>query len=98
MMSASSRASPSGAATCASSIPAGTRTASPTARTPCSTWLDKWSMPRHVRVLLVDDDDELRQVYASVLRECGLGVDEASSADEAMRRLPAHAYDVILSD
>lgn len=55
-------------------------------------------MPRRLRVLLVDDDGDLRHVYASVLRDCGLEVDEAASADEAMRSLPAHAYDVILSD
>lgn len=51
-----------------------------------------------VPVLLVEDDDETRQILAVVLEEAGARVDAAASADEARAYLARRDYKAIVSD
>jgi signal transduction histidine kinase len=51
-----------------------------------------------IRVLVVDDDEDSRDLIACVLAEQGATVVSAASADEAMRQLAESAPDVLLSD
>jgi len=56
---------------------------------------------RTARVLLVDDDADVREVVVSMLEELGYQVDEAPDADTALTRLADEAQpaiDVLLSD
>jgi len=50
------------------------------------------------RVLLVDDNEDLREVYQEGLEKRGLEVVTASSAKEALGRITAGSFDVLLSD
>ncbi len=50
------------------------------------------------RVLVVDDEDDARDLVATVLREAGATVAEASSVAGAISALAASASDVIVSD
>ncbi len=57
--------------------------------------------PAHLRglhVLVVDDDDDARQLVASVLEHCGCRVTQEKSVREAMDRLLTQRPDVLLSD
>jgi CheY-like chemotaxis protein len=49
-------------------------------------------------ILLVDDDDALRQTLAAVLEEHGYEVTTAGSVPEALKLITAGSYDVLLSD
>lgn len=51
-----------------------------------------------VRVLLVEDDLDLRSSVAAVLRRQAYAVDEAGSIAEADERLAVHSYDVAILD
>ena len=51
-----------------------------------------------VRVLIVDDDAEIRRVLTAVLVETGTEVAEAASATEGMARLGREDFDVALLD
>jgi signal transduction histidine kinase/CheY-like chemotaxis protein len=51
-----------------------------------------------MRVLLVEDDDDTRQLVASLLEQAGAQVDAAASADEARRYLAIRDYKAIVSD
>jgi CheY-like chemotaxis protein len=50
------------------------------------------------RILLVEDDDALRRMFADVLRSNGYGVEEASSGDEAVAAIDRQCPDLLLSD
>ncbi|MEO8034939.1 MAG: response regulator [Acidobacteriota bacterium] len=50
------------------------------------------------RVLVVDDDPEIRGLLASVLRRSGLTVDLAADGHEAFAMVREHRYSVILLD
>lgn len=50
------------------------------------------------RVLLVDDDPASRLTLQTVLRAGGYGVDTAASAAEAIAKMDAKEYSLILSD
>lgn len=50
------------------------------------------------RVLLVDDDEDVRRDYAKVLRRLGFGVETAADGQEATELLGRGAFDVILTD
>src|SRR6202161_1888532 len=49
-------------------------------------------------ILLVDDDEVLRQTLAAVLQEHGYDVTTAGSVPEALKLITAGSYDVLLSD
>jgi CheY-like chemotaxis protein len=51
-----------------------------------------------VRLLVVDDDDDSRDLITCILEEWGASVTGASSADEGMRLLQQSRPDVLLSD
>jgi len=52
--------------------------------------------PRHV--LVVDDDDDIRQLCAHILRARGFEVDEASDGRRALAAARLHRPDLLLSD
>jgi PAS domain S-box-containing protein len=57
--------------------------------------------PQHLRglhVLVVDDDDDARQLIATILEDCGCRLSLARSAHEAMTRLADEVPDLLLSD
>ncbi|MDP9043722.1 MAG: response regulator [Pseudomonadota bacterium] len=51
-----------------------------------------------IRVLIVDDHDDVLEVQERLLGECGALVRTAHSGDEALRMLEEEAFDVLLSD
>jgi len=50
------------------------------------------------RLLVVDDEVRLRELFAMILGEAGWQVDVAGSGDEALDLLRGRQYDVVLSD
>lgn len=50
-----------------------------------------------MKILLVDDDDDVRGALLAMLRFKGHTVDEASAAEEALLLFPG-AYDLVISD
>jgi CheY-like chemotaxis protein len=50
------------------------------------------------RILVVDDDDNLREVLSAILSQAGRVVDTARDGIEAVALLDQNHYDVILSD
>ena len=55
-------------------------------------------MTSKATILLVDDDEALRQTLAAVLEEHGYDVTTAGSVSEALKLITAGSYDVLLSD
>jgi CheY-like chemotaxis protein len=55
-------------------------------------------MASKATILLVDDDEALRQMLAAVLQEHGYDVTTAGSVSEALKLITAGSYDVLLSD
>ena len=53
---------------------------------------------RGVRLLLVEDDPDSREVMAAILEDTGVQVTSANTAEHAIELLRTHAIDVILSD
>ncbi|WP_434445808.1 response regulator transcription factor [Lentzea sp. E54] len=51
-----------------------------------------------VRLLLVEDDERIRQALSLALSDEGFTVDEAGSGEEALTRLVAEPFDVLLVD
>ncbi|SEQ91052.1 response regulator transcription factor [Lentzea albida] len=51
-----------------------------------------------VRVLLVEDDERIRQALCLALSDEGFNVGEAGSGEEALPRLEAEPFDVVLVD
>lgn len=72
----------------------------PTQPTPTKATADSGDAPRldGVRVLLVDDEDDAREVGQAALLELGADVTSAGSAREALALLAAQPVDVLLSD
>jgi signal transduction histidine kinase len=50
------------------------------------------------RILVVDDEEGVRNLYASFLSECGFECATASSAEEALAMLAAATYALVISD
>jgi CheY-like chemotaxis protein/anti-sigma regulatory factor (Ser/Thr protein kinase) len=50
------------------------------------------------RILIVDDDRALRHVLATLLSDAGHDVDQAADGPEALHRLDAGGYDIVLLD
>ncbi len=55
-------------------------------------------MLRGIRVLLVDDEPDAREVMSSALEACGASVATVPSASDAIAMLDAQPFDVLLSD
>lgn len=51
-----------------------------------------------MRLLLVDDDESLRTIYETLLRDMGFEVDTAADAETALARVAAQSYDAVFSD
>jgi PAS domain S-box-containing protein len=95
---------PGHGATFTMAFPASTAQASPDSRAATSAVAlgndagDRPAQVRGVGVLVVDDDDDARELVASILEDCGCRVCVARSAAEAMQRLSEDHPDVLLSD
>lgn len=50
------------------------------------------------RILIVDDEPDVRRAFARALRLADFVPTEASSADEALERCDEHTYDVVILD
>jgi CheY-like chemotaxis protein len=50
------------------------------------------------RVLVTDDDDDLRALVVRVVEQAGYGVDAVTDGEAGLERLGQQAYDVILCD
>ncbi len=51
-----------------------------------------------MKILLVDDDIFLRDMYAMKFKEHGDDVQTAQNGDEALRMIAAEGYDVVITD
>ena len=54
-------------------------------------------MPRH-RILVVDDEDNLRDVLVEVLKRDGHEVDSAADGAEGLQRVEETRYDLVITD
>ncbi|KPK14423.1 MAG: Fis family transcriptional regulator, partial [Nitrospira bacterium SG8_3] len=50
------------------------------------------------RILVVDDDPEIREGVADVLRQAGYDVDEAKDGKKAIKCIETGSYDLVLTD
>jgi DNA-binding response OmpR family regulator len=53
---------------------------------------------QHRRVLVVDDEPEVRRILATALRQRGLTIDEAADGSEAVALLSENIYSVVVLD
>ncbi len=51
-----------------------------------------------MKLLLVDDDAFLRDMYATKFTEAGDAVESAQTGEEALVMLESHTYDVVITD
>jgi CheY-like chemotaxis protein len=51
-----------------------------------------------VRILVVDDDDDVRNVAAALVEEIGYDVDAADSGEAALRLLAADRFALVITD
>jgi len=56
------------------------------------------SFPGLPRVLIVDDEEGMREGLRTILQEEGLHVETAGTAEDAVRRVSGRAFDVVLLD
>jgi len=54
--------------------------------------------PGVIKVLLLDDDDNVRRDYARLLRSFGFSVDAAADGREALEHIEVEDHDVVISD
>jgi two-component system phosphate regulon response regulator PhoB len=59
---------------------------------------DPFTQGPNARVLLVDDDRDIREVVSAMLDAVGLTVESATSAEEALERVRASAFDLLVLD
>jgi two-component system phosphate regulon response regulator PhoB len=59
---------------------------------------DPFAQGPNARVLLVDDDRDIREVVGAMLDAVGLTVESATSAEEALERVRAQSYDLVVLD
>jgi CheY-like chemotaxis protein len=62
----------------------------------CST--EGMATDRRAKVLVIDDDLAMRDLVVCMLETCGLEVEPAADADEALFALQARPYDLVVSD
>jgi len=55
-------------------------------------------MVKPTRILVVDDDENIRKTMSSILTDEGYSVDLADSGSEAIRKTQAAAYNLVLID
>ena len=55
-------------------------------------------MDKHARILVVDDDENIRKSFSAILRNEGYMVDLAMNGNEAVRKTESTAYNVALID
>lgn len=54
-------------------------------------------MAEQHRILLIDDDDETREVYVELFRQAGFAVEEALNGVEGLEKINANRPDIILT-
>lgn len=59
---------------------------------------DPFAQGPSARVLLVDDDRDIREVVGAMFDAVGLTVESAASAEEALERVRASAFDLVVLD
>jgi PAS domain S-box-containing protein len=74
--------------------PAGTAYSRPATSPPS----DRLALLRNVRVMLVDDDEDTRDVVSTVLRQVGAEVLTVDSASQALVQIATQTPDVIIAD
>lgn len=52
----------------------------------------------HERILIVDDDEDLRQLFSLYLRETGFSVSEAGTGKECIKKSESDEWDLVLLD
>jgi two-component system, NtrC family, response regulator AtoC len=52
----------------------------------------------NVKVLVIDDEDYMREIIRKALGSAGFGVEEAANGDEALKMMRQYPYDVIITD
>jgi len=52
----------------------------------------------HYRILVVEDEQFLRELYIEILIDAGYNVDSASDGDEAFHKIHSGGYDLVLLD
>jgi two-component system response regulator PilR (NtrC family) len=50
------------------------------------------------RILIIDDDREMRAVLSDILLSAGCGVDEAGNGGEGLNNYSVADYDIVISD
>lgn len=50
------------------------------------------------RILLVEDEGDIRQLYAEVLRDAGYFIIEASDGEQALNKVTSEQWDMLLLD
>ncbi len=50
------------------------------------------------RILIVDDEEQIRRVLRRKLEQCGYEVDEASDGNVAIRKASEQHYDLVIAD
>ena len=55
-------------------------------------------MDKHARILVVDDDENIRKSFSAILRNEGYTVDLAMNGSEAVRKTESTVYNVALID
>lgn len=59
---------------------------------------DLTTMPNKPKILLVDDDSELRTLYEELLSEAGYSVDIVADGDQALKKIVVGGYNLIILD
>jgi two-component system phosphate regulon response regulator PhoB len=59
---------------------------------------DPFAQGPNARVLLVDDDQDIREVVGAMLDAVGLTVESSTSAEEALEKVRASAFDLLVLD
>jgi two-component system cell cycle response regulator DivK len=60
--------------------------------------IERRNLPRPQRVLIVDDSEDIRELWRLWLTFWGFEVEEANDGAEAVRRAQAHRPDLVLMD